>query len=158
MQEDRTLTFSPIEMKQCEEGANFETAGNRGDMEGLPAMCIDTDEAQLHGVFNQKESGGVWITVTKCVEDETTECKTDAEINEYVGDLQFQALYADNYMDLDDYDRPLRSHIVSQQISHAQTDAGQPVSILGKLEDTESLVVHQMKFSVARFIESNWPF
>ena len=42
-QEDFSYTFEPVEMKLCEEELHFKGAENRGDLEGFPAMCVDTE-------------------------------------------------------------------------------------------------------------------
>ena len=90
-------------MSECEEEANFKTAENIGDMLELPAMCVDAGQAKMYGAIEQKESGGIWVTVTKCNTDASdVECKGQAEIDEYISNLQFEVLYADNYLDLDD--------------------------------------------------------
>ena len=101
-------------MVQCEEETNFKGADNRGNLDDLPAMCVNAEEAQLHGQLNQKESGGIWITVARCNDDvSNVKCKRQDEIDKYVSNLSFEVLYADHYLDFNDYSSPLRAHIIS---------------------------------------------
>ena len=108
-------------MQECAEH-NFKESENRGDLEGIPAMCVETETAQMYGVMNQRESGGIWITVTKCLDevDALNQCKEPSLIDEYIRNLKFEVLYADNYLDMNDYVSPLRNHIISNQISHGE--------------------------------------
>ena len=77
-------------------------------------MCVETDTAKMYGVMNKLKSGGIWITVTKCLNEiDTTKCKEPSQIDEYIRNLKFEVLYADNYLDMDDYFFPLRNHIIS---------------------------------------------
>ena len=65
-------------------------------------MCLNTDQAQMYGAINQNESSGIWVAVAKCITDGTTVCKEDSEIDEYIRNLKFEVLYADNYLDFND--------------------------------------------------------
>ena len=119
-------------------------------------MCVNTEEAQLYGQFNQKESGGIWITVARCNDDvSTVKCKSQDEIDKYVNTLTFEVLYADHYLDFDDYHAPLRAHIISDTLEGPT--ARTPVSILGAPEVREPLTSHHLTFPVSRFVGSNWP-
>ena len=45
MKTDQSYTFEEVDMIPCEEGVNFKGADNRGNLDDLPAMCVNIEQA-----------------------------------------------------------------------------------------------------------------